>query len=717
MAVKKSGELQYTARAYRQDSQDAMKGDVIRALVELITNADDAYDAKGGVIKVSLLKSESPFQASVSVHDAATGLNGEGLENCFARMGDVNEKFVEDKGTRGLFGRGAKDVAALGKVKFMSVKNGLFSSLEIDPLSARFSMEEIDESITTEYLALCQLDSGQSGLTAELFIHDSHKIPAPKDMIYKLQNHIQLRDLINRNTVFYFDYRSNSEVLLKGSVPSGTLVLDCSLDVPGYEQKIGLKVFQLEEKQNGAIDEYSRHGLLISGKGAAYENTFLHLSKRPETGWFAGRIEAPQIHDLARSTDTNSALDAKNPTRIVSRQRDGLVKNHPYFRALSSAVDLQLKALLDQMAETEGANQRESDHMRKRFDALSQILANTLQEILDENDSEALPKSENIAGESVALTFIPPRRILKIGESASITVRVPKTMNREVLSISLREGHENIHLLETKIDNWKEHERLNCWHGSIKVSGIEAGRSVISAELDGQRFDCELFVVHIDPSVDKEVTAMEFNSKEYRVSPSRARNVEILAPVQMSGEKVKLTYSSDLVSGPEEVELTASNSGRSSKAIVRIIAGKTNGDCELSANVSSESVETLVKVAESANDKSPGIRIEIIGSDNPPRRVDTIPEDSQLVIRIYGKHKSISAVLGPPTDGGFRFDESPAAQATISEIVGQQLSIYAVERDAEKNPDKYQDASSIFYRQQEYLGKFVVALQRGLLEI
>ena len=48
MVVKKSGDLQYTARAFKQDSEDAMKGDVIRALIELITNADDAYDSRGG---------------------------------------------------------------------------------------------------------------------------------------------------------------------------------------------------------------------------------------------------------------------------------------------------------------------------------------------------------------------------------------------------------------------------------------------------------------------------------------------------------------------------------------------------------------------------------------------------------------------------------------------------------------------------------------------
>ena len=57
MTIKKSGDLQYTARAFKQDSEDAMKGDVVRALIELVTNADDAYNSKGGTIQIRILNS------------------------------------------------------------------------------------------------------------------------------------------------------------------------------------------------------------------------------------------------------------------------------------------------------------------------------------------------------------------------------------------------------------------------------------------------------------------------------------------------------------------------------------------------------------------------------------------------------------------------------------------------------------------------------------
>jgi hypothetical protein len=53
----------------------------------------------------------------------------------------------------------------------------------------------------------------------------------------------------------------------------------------------------------------------------------------------------------------------------------------------------------------------------------------------------------------------------------------------------------------------------------------------------------------------------------------------------------------------------------------------------------------------------------------------------------------------------------------MTEIIALQLSIYAVERDSEKNPDRYPDASSIFFKQQEFIPRFIIALQSGLLDL
>jgi hypothetical protein len=717
MTVKKSGDLQYTARAFKQDSEDAMKGDVVRALIELITNADDAYNSKGGSIQIRLLKSESPYQVKISVHDKATGLDADGLEKAFARLGDLNQKFVGDMGTRGLFGRGAKDVAALGKARFASIKAGRFSSLEIDPIKAKFNMEDIDESPTKSAYEECLLKVGESGLTAELFVSTIHRIPSATDMVTKIQSHVQLRDLLNRNDVYYFDERSKLEMKLNGLVPTGEKVVEQELIIPRFKHPVKIEIFRLPVKETSTLDEYSVHGLIVSGRGAAYENSFLHLSKRPEAGWFCGRLDAPEIHDLARSIDTDKNASELNPTRIVSRQRDGLVQNHPYFRALGSEVEKVLKPLFDAMAEEEGAQRKEGDKLRKRFDALSQVLANTLQEILDEADAGELPTSSDDDGSNFSLSIIPPRRVIKIGETVSLTVRAPESFDLESIKFALSTESTSFEIVEAAKSTWSKHLRLPVKQRTIRVHAKSRGTGILSAVAGDLRAECELIAVAFEPVTEIEPDSLIFDPIHVKVAPTKAKNLILRGPLEYVGEVIEVQSSISGLQIPSQVRFKSSKSGKSAEVLIRALAGIDEGEAIVTAKLDEEDTSCSVTIAESARNKNPKIKIEVVGNDNPPRRVDTLPEDGQLVIRIYGRHRSISKVLGKSTPNGFENETTPAAQASIVEIVAQQLSIYAVERDSEKNPDRYPDAPSIFFKQQEFIPRFIIALQSGLLDL
>jgi len=717
MTIKKSGDLQYTARAFKQDSEDAMKGDVVRALIELITNADDAYNSKGGTIQIRLLKSDKPYQVKISVHDKATGLDADGLEKAFARLGDLNQKFVGDMGTRGLFGRGAKDVAALGKARFASIRAGKFSSLEIDPIKAKFNMEDINEAPTKPAYDECLLKEGESGLTAELFVSTIHRIPSAADMVTKLQNHVQLRDLLNRNDVFYFDERSKMEVKLNGLVPTGEKVIDQELIIPKFKHPVKIEIYRLPVKETSTLDEYSVHGLVVSGRGAAYENSFLHLSKRPEAGWFCGRLDAPEIHDLARSIDIENTQSELNPTRIVSRQRDGLVQNHPYFRALISEVEKVVKPLFDAMADEEGAQRKEGDKLRKRFDALSQVLANTLQEILDEADAGELPTSSDDDGSNYSLSIIPPRRVIKIGETVSLTVRAPENFDLGSIKFTLTSETTSFEIVDSGKVLWNKHPRLPVKQRTIRILAKSRGTGILSASAGDVRAECELIAVAFEPVTEVEPESLIFDPIHVKVAPTKAKNLILRGPLEYVGEVVQVQSLTSGLEVPTQVRFKSSKSGRSAEILIRALAGVDEGEAIVEARLDKEIASCSVTIVESARNKNPKIKIEVVGSDNPPRRVDTLPEDGQLVIRIYGRHRSISKVLGKSTPDGFENETTPAAQASIVEIVAQQLSIYAVERDSEKNPDRYPDAPSIFFKQQEFIPRFIIALQSGLLDL
>lgn len=721
MTGKDDGKLVYTTRGFLQDAQDAMRGDVLRALIELITNADDAYNGKGGEIHLDVRAAEAPFEWIISIHDKAGGLSAEGLKKAFSNLGDENQKFAADQGTRGLFGRGAKDVAVFGKARFHSISNGKYSELQILPKDSKWERNAIDEEPNSTHHAALKLSSGESGLTAELYISKEYKVPTPADLIEKLESHVQLRDLLNRNVVKISDCRSKAEKQLSGLIPSGELVLDIEFPVPGYEMNAKLEVYKFSEKRNGNVSPYSEQGLVISGRGAAYENGFLNLEGRPESGWFCGRLDAPEIHDLARAIDKNQDPDPKNPTRVVSRQRDGLVRSHPFYRALSGAVSAHLKPLFDEAANEEGANKKEGAELRKRLDALEQALGKALQELLDETELGEIPSENNPDDESQDLQFIPPRKIVAVGETPSLTVRAPMDLDVSQIMFSVTQGKKVISLKNQGASKilWKDHPRLPVKQAAIQILGEDVGVATINAIVGEVSAHCEVVGAKVLPLIEVIPDQISFDTKKATIAPTKKRRLLITAPIEYVGDLVEISSSNGLLFVNSKVKLSPSASGMVAQAVV--IASSTGdlGASIVTVALDGKSDSCEVQVVEPGQSKYPKVHTEVVGNENPPRRVDMLLEDDgRLFVKIYGRHPSLQRVFGKHLGGdkGFVNDQSLEAHATIGEIVAQQLSIYAVEREATKHPERFTDPPSAFARQQEFIPRFVQLLQIILLE-
>src|SRR3990170_8177124 len=92
--VPTSGTIPYHARAAMQDSALAMGRDVVRALVEMITNASDSYsrlERRGahvdGVIEVAAERLRSGEYNRVAVRDHAEGMRRQDLDERILQVG------------------------------------------------------------------------------------------------------------------------------------------------------------------------------------------------------------------------------------------------------------------------------------------------------------------------------------------------------------------------------------------------------------------------------------------------------------------------------------------------------------------------------------------------------------------------------------------------------------------------------------------------------
>jgi hypothetical protein len=712
-----SGDLEYTARAFGQDANEAMRSDVLRGLVELITNSDDAYRGKPGQITIAIKSAPEGFKAIISVSDKAGGLEGEMMKKSFVKLGAVNEAAPEGEGfgARGLFGRGAKDVAVLGGARFVSIKNGKFTDLVIDPKTAKFAMSRVnDEAAAADYQA-CLLNQGESGLTAEIFVANANQMPTTNALIEKLQTNVQLRDLINRNTVKLVD-QSGKETVLHGMEPVGEKVIDVVLDLGSqYSSKAHLVLYRMESKVMSALSEYSQHGLVVSVRGAVYENTFLTLSGKAEAGWFCGRLDAPEIYDLSRSFDTKGANEL-NPFRVISRRRDGLERSHPYYRALAAAAEKHLRPVFEEAAKSEGASKREGETLKKKIESISQVLGSTLQQILNEDNSGELPSIADWDGDNFQMSIIPPKRTMHVGDEVTLSIRVPKGIDTEKIELDIIEEVKTLAFTSpVKGLTWREHERLPVSTATVKVKAENLGQGFVRVVNGNKTAIAEINILLFDKDRETVCKSLEFSPGKYTSSPGKSRNLLLRAPIENAGEEVALTYTGNASDGPVKVILKPAVSGKAAVAVVNVSVGDALGIIKVQAKLNEETTEAQIEVRESASGMIPKIDVVFAGNENPPRRVDTIPEDGKLVIKIYARHTSLSQIFGKHTGNGFEHEDAESALATTAEIVASQLAIYAVEQDAARNPIRYQDASSYFFRQQELVSRMVVAAQTGLL--
>ena len=99
-----SGTVQYTGRAFHQDAMEAMRGDIVRGLIELITNSDDAYvacdsGAAGKIIIEVEHRRNQPW--SVVARDRATGISAQDMISKITRLGGRTSGFETGEARRG----------------------------------------------------------------------------------------------------------------------------------------------------------------------------------------------------------------------------------------------------------------------------------------------------------------------------------------------------------------------------------------------------------------------------------------------------------------------------------------------------------------------------------------------------------------------------------------------------------------------------------------
>lgn len=723
--MKMAGRVEYGGRAFGQDAMAAMRGDIVRALVELITNADDAYGDGQDLIEIVVRPATSndgvdPSRMpwAVEVHDRAKGLDADGLKRCFAVLGGTNEAFQGGQQVRGLFGRGAKDVAALGHVRFEAVRNGRYNRLDLTNVgewALHGPLDAIPDEGTLESLGL---SAGEAGLTATVFVAQPTKVPRRTTLMERLSDHAQLRNLLRRREVLLTDLRDSQQaIVLEPRDNRGEVIIDCSLSVGSYGD-VSLSVRRLPARVTQPLTDHSEHGILISGRNATYENTLFAFNGRPESGWLAGEVVSPQIEDLVRAFDGEGAT-ATNPQRLVARDRDGLVREHPFFVELQRQCSLKLLPELERLA-TDGARaRRPGEKLNRAFAAAQQALSMQMREMLREIDDAEPIGPRPAPGRTPAIAVIPPKLVLHPGEERTLTVRLAGTSPPAFETEIVRCSPAGLVEITQSGDVPRRHPRLDAFNSSVRVrAGTELGEAQLRARAGQSVAYAELLVVEPADANTTEITALEFERQHYSLGPERARNLLLRAPLADLDTPVQIIADPSKVSFPDQLTMQPSSDGRRAEAIVRIEAHKSLGKASITA-IAEDGREAActVDIVERAPAQGLDLSVELRPQSHPVRRATAEYLEGRVSVIVYGGHVTLKRLLGPYDDkeGRYRGEDDAASRAVLAEIIGLELANLLVEREVLRRPEFDWDAARVLNRQRERAGR-LVAIAQGALE-
>jgi hypothetical protein len=363
-----SGEIEYLGRAKRSDAYEAMGNDLVRALVELITNSDDAYDKAGrkGPIQIEAehYRASTGEYNRVIVRDQASGMTPSQVKAGILVAGARSSGHESGHRRRGLHGRGAKDVSVFGKATFKTIAEGVFTDVTL--FGSNFRWEGDSRQATTLDYQMMGLSDGASGTEVTIYVKRSaHSVPLHKNLADRLARHVQLRDIMTdpstRVTLRDLGRPADPQRLTYQPPGFSEVVLEEDLAVPDYPDAKCHLVIRRSAAQFEDDRGASRHGgIVIVGRRGIYDATYFGLEGRPGALWFSGRLECDYIDALQDDFDNQNDPDVPeasrpvrivpeklNPWQLITRRRDGLERGHPFTERLRALVEARLQPLAD----------------------------------------------------------------------------------------------------------------------------------------------------------------------------------------------------------------------------------------------------------------------------------------------------------------------------------------------------------------------------------
>jgi len=404
------------------------------AVVELVTNSDDSYkrlerdgSSTKRKIKIRVRRLKGSKCEKLEVTDFAEGMNKQKLEKALIFAGEASG-FEEGKSVRGLFGRGLKEaIIALGRGEIFSIKNNKLSIAEvwIDKKSQQPKRRLLEKPYTPskeerEDLGIPEGD----GTTVRIIVtNENVKCPPLGNFIPQIRDHYALRDINSaRNRKVRLEFESpkqkNEKMFetISYEGPKGEKIVDEKLKLPGYGDKIQVRVYESDDELESPYNNpFARAGLLIKTTGAILDNQLLKYQREKAASFFFGEVI---WDDLAQRLRKGESLLDLNRVGIEWRQEVCQVLEAEIERILEPFIEEKKKQLEVKPAAPP------SEKVNKLNKAICSLLNRLAKKHFSETPIDTGPGDKELED----LTIKPPYANLEFDKERPFSVYAPITI-------------------------------------------------------------------------------------------------------------------------------------------------------------------------------------------------------------------------------------------------------------------------------------------------
>ena len=706
MAAVKRRQLEVASRRVVQDAKLAIR-DVYDAIVELITNSDDRYQILGtaGRVEIELGRQGKGRSSILRVRDFADGMTTEQMNRKLGRIGGRVSGMEEGKAVRGTNSRGAKDIAALGKVTFESIaEDGRMHTCRIFP-----NMEyEADDSRKVTPVVRKRLGIGDgTGTVVTIEIEPSHRIPKIDTLVPNVARLVRLREIIwqKQTTLVVRGLKKGKDRTVSLHRPAGKRRVSKTFPVPGYSGATAkLVIFRARRKFQSERNRFRLGGILVKSRHAIHEATLFERSLEwdPHAQWFYGRLTCEAIDDLWNEYDERQALGEPhprdNPVPILDPSRkSGLIPDHPFVAGLYERALTLLRPLVEEertREQRERARSVESQKTRKRLNALEKA-ANQFMEDFSDEDMSRDPKGKergsqfHIQGYSLSPQYAQVVREqsfkcwLTVRSKAFPEIGEGEPVEVECLTDDIRAERPLVPL-----------EAVEAQEGALRatwsVKALEATAATgLEARVGPIKAESTIAVLASEAERYANVSELRFERKSYRIRSGSRRSIRLLAPVALArsaGREFALELSSDdfRFSGPRKLVLSATLGIAVCKFTVAVLDDDA-APTKVTARLGKHEAETELRAAPAAG---AGIVIKLEDVDHGALRYRW----NRNVIEIGARHPSLKRYLGPKSEQYPGQDEL-LFRVLLAEVVAEALCSRRLQANIEANPRDFEGMS------------------------